>query len=128
MSASTNLLKPVLFIHEANRVECSVGLKLHAESSNPKTEGEPFNNDLHSPTSSQMRFEADLANKIYHLQNVGELKTPYGPCPGKCKKGFTMQRQIGDGEYDWDFCPICNGHEYVDQITGKGVPGPEKKN
>jgi len=111
MSEAPNNLKPVTFIRDANRAE-----------------GEPFNNDLHSPTSSQMRFEADLANKIYHLQNVGELKTPYGPCPGKCKKGFTMQRQIGDGEYDWDFCPICNGHEYVDQITGKGVPGPEKKN
>ena len=79
---------------------------------------------LHVHVGAEMTI--DQLNRIYAKANGIVDRNPYGPCPDKCKSGMVMQGQIGGG-YGYDFCPTCNGYGYVDQITGKGVQGPEKK-
>jgi len=49
-------------------------------------------------------------------------RNPYGPCPDKC---IGLWQRQADGDYAP--CPTCDGYGYVDQTTGKGVQGPEKK-
>lgn len=54
-------------------------------------------------------------------------RNPYGPCHViDCNDGFIKSYCIGGGFGDY-LCPVCEGHGYIDQLTGKGVHGPERK-